>query len=118
MSCRLKILLSAHISDISIFAVGLTNNVPFQKLRKIVKRIRNTLDHLCLVIPLASLLRIELHRLIQSSINGIILRSGVFGRTRQTLNNKHNTIENVRTDIEGEHSHQDDIHEVYHLLAW
>ena len=114
----LQVFLVAQCSGVAITAVSLLGNGHFQLLSQGIELIAHLLHLLRSVVPLLDLLRILLHLLRKVIIYRLVHLRGVLGGALQTLLHNGEAIEHLVRDVQRQHSHQYDVHQVNHLLAW
>ena len=115
---RFLIFLIADVTYIAVFAISLYYDSLLQTGSKVVERIAHLADLLSLVIPFLRLLRIGFHLLLEGLVDSKILLRRVAGCTIQAFLHNRESVEHLIRDIQCQHSHQDDIHQIDHLLAW
>ena len=117
MSSSLKVILAHDVVQICIITVSLFHNLLLQRLRIVIERIAHLLNHSSLVEPSLHLFRICLHLFQEVAIYRLVFFRRVRGGTVKALLNNREAIEHFGRNVQCQHSHQDDIHKVNHLLA-
>ena len=115
--CRLEVFLVFYVLHISVLAVSLAHYSLLQLLRKVVQRVAHLLHGSSLLEPLSHLLGVFLHLLLEAVVHGCVLLAGVCGGSVETFLNEREPLQHFRGDVERKHCHEDDVHEVDHLLA-
>ena len=113
----LEVFFVTDILHVTIAAIGFLHNGQLQLVSQIVELVAQSLHFLRLIIPLLDLLRVLLHLHGEVVVYGLILPTGVLRGALQTLLNNGEAIEHLGRDVQCQHSHQHDIHQVDHLLA-
>ena len=114
----LKVFLVLDIAHVAILAVSLLHNSNLQFLSKVIERIAHVLYLLSLFKPFPYLGRVLLHLVGKVAIDCIVLCGRVGCGSIQTVFHNRESVEHLRRDVQRKHCHQDDIHQVNHLLAW
>ena len=113
----LEVFLVADILHITIAAIGLLYDGQLQLVSQIIELVAQSLHFLRLIIPLLDLLRILLHLRGEIVVYSLVLPTGILRGTLQTLLDNREAVEHLGRDVQCQHSHQHDIHQVDHLLA-
>ena len=113
-----QVFLVTDISHVTIVTVGFADNSQFQFVGKVIELVAHLLHLLRLIIPLLHLLGILLHLHGKVVVDGQILLRGIDGGTFQTFLHQREAVEHLVRDVQRQHSHQYDVHQVNHLLTW
>ena len=113
-----KVFLVLDVTHIGILAIALPDDTFFKCLGQLVERVGHLPHILCLIIPLLHLFRVLLHLLVEVLIYSLVGLRSIGSGTVQTVIDQREPLQYVARHIECEHGHQDDVHEVDHLLAW
>ncbi len=114
----LQVFLVLQAVGIAIFAVGLFGNGRFQLSGEAVELLAHLLHQHGLVVPFLHLLRIGRHLLFKVVVDDLILLRGVLRSAVEAFLHDGKAVEHLVGDVQCQHSHQHDIHQVDHLLAW
>ncbi len=117
LRCSLQILTVTDIMQISLHAIRLSHNSKLQFISQVVQRITHRTHPLCLFVPLSYLGGISLVLLGKILVYLTVDISRVPCRKLQLLCNKSKTLQHIVTDIQRQHGHQHDVHQIYHLLT-
>ena len=113
----LQVLAITDIVDIALLAITLLHDSHLEVLGQLIERIAHATHMLCLVVPLLHLGRIGLHLRLQTSIDALVGGCGIGRGAVEAFLHQREAIEYIAGDIERQHGHQHQIHEVDHLLA-
>ena len=102
---------------VTVFAVALLDNLYLEVFGKVIDAVAHRLHEMRLVIPNLHLLRIRLHLSLELIQYRLVRTRCVGRRTVQSLAHQREAVQHVTRHIECEHSHQDHIHKIDHLLA-
>ena len=114
----LQVFLVLDVAHIAILTVSLLYDSNLQFLGKVIERIAHVLHLLSLLEPFPHLGRVLLHLVGKVAIDCIVLCGRVGCGSIQTVFHNRESVEHLRRDVQRKHSHQDDVHQVNHLLAW
>ena len=114
----LQIFLVLDVAHVAILAVSLLHDSNLQFLGKVIERIAHVLYLLSLFKPFPYLGRVLLHLVGEVAIDCIVLCGRVGCGSIQTVFHNRESVEHLRRDVQRKHCHQDDVHQVNHLLAW
>ena len=117
MACSLEIVLVLDVGQVGVLAVGLGHNLLLELLGESIERVAHLLDRHGFGKPLAHLLRVGLHLLLKARIEGTVFLGRIGGGAVDALLDDGETVEHLGGDIECQHGHEDDIHQIDHLLA-
>ena len=113
----LQVLLLLYIAHIAILAVGLYNNCCLKVLKQHIQGVGHTAHGLCLVIPNLHLGRICTVLLVKSLVYFIVHPCRVLCAQGQLIVYHLKTLQHVAADIQRQHGHQHNVHQIYHLLT-
>ena len=102
---------------VAILAVGFLNNSQFQLVKEVVEIVAQLLHLLRLVVPLTDLLRVLLHLGGKVVVDSLILLNGRLRGALQALFHNREAVEHLRRDVQCQHSHQNNVHQIDHLLT-
>ena len=113
----LQVFLVAQVARIAILAISLYGDSFLQFLGQFVELVTHLLDLLRLVVPLLNLLRVLLHLFGKVVVYSLVLLGSVHRGALQALLNNREAVEHLVRDVQCQHRHQYDVHQVDHLLA-
>ena len=113
-----EVIFVLDVLHVSLATIRLFHDCFLQLLCEVVERVAHILHHRCLIKPFLHLGRVLLHLIREVTIDGCILCRRVGGGTIEALFHNRESIEHLGGDVQSQHCHQDDIHQVDHLLAW
>jgi hypothetical protein len=114
---RFKVLLVDDVGHVGFLSVGLAYDGQFQLACEIVERVAHPLDLLRLVEPRFHLRGVGLHLRFKVVIYHPVLLCGAGCGAVEAFLYDGEAVEHLRRDVQREHCHEDDIHQVDHLLA-
>ena len=114
---RLQVFLVTDLAGVSIIAVCFPDDGEFELGGKLEERVTHLPHLLRLVKPSLHLGRIGLHLGLEVIIYHLVLLVGVGRRAVEAFLHDGEAVEHLGRDVQREHGHQDDIHQVNHLLA-
>ena len=112
-----EVFLVDDVVHIALGAVGFTHDFLFQLLCKVEERVAHAFHGSGLFKPSPHLLRIGLHLCLEIAIQRLVLCRRVAGGAVQAFFHDGEALKHLGRDVERKHGHQDDIHQVDHLLA-
>ena len=113
-----EVIYSIDMIDIGILAISFFGNSDLERLCKIIERVTHLSDANRLVIPFLHLGWIGFHLLVESRIYILILFLRILCGFHETIIHDAEAIKHLAGDIHRQHCHQDNVHQVDHLLAW
>ena len=116
-ACGFEVVFVLDVKRIALRSVGLTDDERLQLLGVVEERVAHSPHRGGTLKPHARLGRILAHDLLQLAIDGLVLLRGVARRPVQALLHNGESVEHLGGDVQRKHGHEDDIHEVDHLLA-
>ena len=112
-----QILLVLQVVGRAVAAVSLAGDGPFQAVGQVIERIGHGAHLHGTVKPRLHLGRVAFELLGQVGIDGSVLFHRVPRRAAQAFAHQREAFEHVTRHVEREHGHQQDVHQVDHLLT-
>ena len=113
----LEVFFVADVLYVAIRAISLLHNSQLQLISQIIEVVAHLLHLLRFVVPLFHLLGVLLHLYGKVVVDDLILQTGILRSTLQALLHNGEAVEHLSRDVQCQHRHQDDVHQVNHLLA-
>ena len=117
-ACSLQVLLILDVVYIAFLAVALLHDCHLQFLGQVIQRVAHLTHIFRLVIPLLHLRRVGLHLLLEVLVDTFVGLDGILCGQLYTVGNNGKSLQYVTADVEGQHGHQHDVHQIDHLLTW
>ena len=117
--CRgFEVLLVYYVAHVAVLAVGIGYDVLLQFVCVVVQRVAHGAYLACLVEPLLYLYGVGFHLFVEIAVDGGVFRGGACCCTVYAFVYERESVEHIARHVEREHSEQNDVHQVDHLLSW
>ena len=113
----LQVLLIAYVVDVAVLAVALADDGHLQFLGQVIQRVAHLADILGPVVPLLHLGGVGLHLLVEVLIDTLVGLHGILRSLFDAVGHDGETLQHIAADVEGQHGHQHDVHQIDHLLT-
>ena len=114
----LQVFFVLYVFQVAVGSVGFVHNLFLELLGEVEERVAHLLHQRSLFEPLLHLSGILLHLGFKVTVDGRVLLRGVCRGAVQAFFHQREALEHLGGHVERQHCHEDDVHQVDHLLAW